>query len=114
MITTSIGKTSTIEKILKIDFQNFHISWKASKNISWAFLGSLHNETIVKYVFHEMLWKKYLSVYHCLNVTNNCSVEIKLDKYVNFINVSQLGFQTGVGNNTTYWTQLITTDKFDS
>ena len=26
----------------------------------------------------------------------------------------QPGFETGVGINTTYWTQLITTDKFDS
>ena len=52
------GKSFTIEKILKIGFQNFHISWKASKGI---FIGSLHNET-VKYVFHEMLWKKYFTV----------------------------------------------------
>ena len=32
MKTNSIGKSFTIEKILKIDFQDFHISWKASKN----------------------------------------------------------------------------------
>ena len=63
MKTNSIGKSFTIEKILKIDFQNFHILWKASKSITWTFLGSLHNETIVKYVFHEMLWKKYFTVY---------------------------------------------------
>ena len=59
------------------------------------------------------------------NVTNNYRLEIKLDKYVNFINVSkrqsfasatfpytkcfeilytfiQPSFQTGAGNNTTY------------
>ena len=42
-----------IEKILKVDFQNFDISWDVSKSISWTFLGSLHNETIVKYAFHE-------------------------------------------------------------
>ena len=95
-------------------FSEFSYFMKGFKKYIMNISCSLHNETIVKYVFHEMLWKKYLSVYHCLNVTNNCSVEIKLDKYVNFINVSQLGFQTGVGNNTTYWTQLITTDKFDS
>ena len=53
----------TIEKILKIDFQNFDVSWNVSKSISWTFLGSLHDETIVKYVFHEMLWKKYFTVY---------------------------------------------------
>ena len=58
MKTNSIGKSFTIEKILKIDFQNFHISWKASKSISWTFIGGLHNETIVKYAFHEMLGKK--------------------------------------------------------
>ena len=63
-------------------------------------------------------------------------MEIKLDKYMNFINVFQMqsfasatfpctqyfeilyafiqpGFQTGVGNNATYWMQLIITDKFD-
>ena len=68
MKTNSIGKSFTIQKILIIDFQNFHISWKASKNISWAFLGSLHNETIVKYIFHEMLWKKYFTVYPRLKV----------------------------------------------
>ena len=31
MKTNSMGKSFTIEKILKIDFQNFHVSWKASK-----------------------------------------------------------------------------------
>ena len=63
MKTNSIGNSFTIEKILKIYFQNFHISWKASKSISWKFLGSLHNEIIVKYVFHGMLWKKFFTVY---------------------------------------------------
>ena len=72
MKTNSIGRPFTIEKILKIDFQNFHISWKASKIISWAFLGSLHNETNVKYVFHEMFWKKYLTLYGCFNC---CTME---------------------------------------
>ena len=42
-------------------------SRKASKSISWIFVSSLHNETIVKYVFHEMLWKKYFTVYPRLN-----------------------------------------------
>ena len=51
------------EKILKIDFQNFNISWNVPKGISWTFLDSLYNETIVKYVFHEMFWKKYFTVY---------------------------------------------------
>ena len=114
-------KSFTIEKIPKIDFHNFQISWKASKSISWTFIqkkppevfckdvlrnfakftgkhlcgvsfliklrfpvnfakflrtpfltehlwwlllfiGSLHNETIVKYAFHEFLWK-YFTVY---------------------------------------------------
>ena len=63
MKTDSIGKSLTIEKILKIDFQYFDISWNPSKSISWTFLGSLHNETIVGYVFHEILWKKYFTVY---------------------------------------------------
>ena len=67
MKTNSIGKSFTIDKILKIDFQNFDVSWNVSKSISWTFLGSLHDETIVKYVFHEMLWKKYFTVYPCLD-----------------------------------------------
>ena len=33
------------------------------KYISWTFLGSLHKETIVKYAFHEIVWKKYFTVY---------------------------------------------------
>ena len=59
MKTNSIGKSFTIEKILKIGFQNFLISWKASKYMSWTFLGSLH----------EMLWKKYFTVYPGLKTT---------------------------------------------
>ena len=63
MKTNSIRKSLTIEKILKIDFKNSHISLKALKSISWAFIGSLHNETVMKYAFHEMLWKKCFTVY---------------------------------------------------
>ena len=69
MKTNSIGEFFTIEKILKIDLQNFRISWNASESISWTFLGSLHFETIVKYVFHEILWKKYFTVYSHLKRT---------------------------------------------
>ena len=71
MKTNAIEKSFTIDKILKIDFQNFHISWKGSKSISWAFLGSLHHETIAKYVFHEMLWEKYFTMYPRINGYNN-------------------------------------------
>ena len=46
MKTNPIGKSFTIEKVLKIDFQNFYISLKASKTIKGTFLGSLHNETL--------------------------------------------------------------------
>ena len=70
MKTNSIGKSFTIEKILKIDFQNFHISWNVSKSISRTFLRSLHNEIIAKYVFHEMFWKKYFTVYSRLKKTS--------------------------------------------
>ena len=45
MKTNSIEKSFTIEKILKTDFQNFHFMK--------GFLGSLNDETIVKYLFHE-------------------------------------------------------------
>ena len=47
-----------IEKILKI-----YISWNVAKSMSWTFLGSLPNKTIVKYAFHEIVWKKYFIVY---------------------------------------------------
>ena len=63
METNSIVKSFMMEKILKIDFQNFYISPNVSKSISWTFLASLHNETIVKYAFHEIVWKKYFTVY---------------------------------------------------
>ena len=58
MKTNSTEKSFILEKILKIDFQNFDISWKGLKSISWTFLGSLHSETIVKYAFHEIPSKK--------------------------------------------------------
>ena len=70
MEANSIVKSFMIEKILKIDFQNFYISWNVSKS---TFLGSLHNETIVKYAFHEIVWKKYFTVYPRLNRKLNCS-----------------------------------------
>ena len=63
METITIVKSFMKEKILKIDFQNFCISWNVSKSISWTFLGSLHNKTIVKYAFHETVWKKNFTVY---------------------------------------------------
>ena len=37
MKTNSIEKSFTIEKILKINFPTFHISWKPSKSKSWNF-----------------------------------------------------------------------------
>ena len=46
MKTNPIGKSFTIDKVLKIDFQNFYISLKASKSMKGTFLGSLHNETL--------------------------------------------------------------------
>ena len=42
--TNLIEKSLKIWKILKIDFQNFHTSSKASKSTSQTFLGSLHNK----------------------------------------------------------------------
>ena len=40
MKTDLIEKYFAIQKILKINFQNFDISWKGSKSISWIFLDS--------------------------------------------------------------------------
>ena len=48
-------------------FSEFSYIMKGSKSISWTFLGSLHNKTIVKHVFHEMPWKKHFTVYPRLN-----------------------------------------------
>ena len=64
-------------KYLRTPFwQNTSGACKGSKSMSWKFLGSLHDETIAKYVFHEMLWKKYFTVYPRLNVYNNLMVRI--------------------------------------
>ena len=63
MEINSIEKPFTKKKILKIDFQNFRVSLRATKIIARTFLVSLHYETIVKYVFHELLWKKHFTVY---------------------------------------------------
>ena len=53
---------------------------------AWTFLGSLHNETLVKYVFQEMLWKKYFIVYPRLKET----LFSVLKFYYNFKNTSGL------------------------
>ena len=44
-------------------FSEFLYFMKGFKKKSYTFLGSLHNETNVKYAFHEMFWKKYFTVY---------------------------------------------------
>ena len=44
-------------------FSEFLYFMKDFKKKSYTFLGSLHNETNVKYAFHEMFWKKYFTVY---------------------------------------------------
>ena len=41
-------KSFANKKILKIDFQNYHVSRKAIKSIKKTFCGSLHNEIDVK------------------------------------------------------------------
>ena len=73
-----------IGKMLKIDFQNFYILWKASKSTSWTFLGSLHNKNMVKYVFQEILWKKYFTVYPRLYkyLQLYLNLELKTKKYI--------------------------------
>ena len=48
-------KVFTNKKHLKFDFQNFHVLWKGTKSTPRTFLGSIHRETILKYVFYEML-----------------------------------------------------------
>ena len=60
-------KVFTDKKFLQMDFQNFHVSWKAIKSISWTVCGSLQNEVNVKEVFHEMIWKKNFTVCPCLH-----------------------------------------------
>ena len=63
METNSIEKFFTINKSLKIDFQNFHISLTTSKKY---IMSISRYETIIKYVFHKMLLKNYFTVYPCL------------------------------------------------
>ena len=54
-----------MEKILKIDFQNFYILKKSQKVYFREFTQW---KTIVKYAFHEVVWKKYFTVYPRLKV----------------------------------------------
>ena len=60
METNSIEKFFTINKSLKIDFQNFHILLTISKKY---IMKISRYETVIKYVFHEMLLKNYFTVY---------------------------------------------------
>ena len=60
METSSIEKFFTINKSLKIDFQNFHILLTISKKY---IMKISRYETVIKYVFHEMLLKNYFTVY---------------------------------------------------
>ena len=46
-----------------------HDRENSENRFSWTFLGSLHNETVVKHVFHEMVWKKHFTVYSRLKNT---------------------------------------------
>ena len=43
-----------IEKILKIDFQNFYIH-EMSQKVYHGHFSVLHNETTVKYGFHQIV-----------------------------------------------------------
>ena len=56
-----------------------------SKSISWTFIGSLCNETIIKYAFHEMLWKKYFTVYPRLKINIYSNYSLTLPTARNFI-----------------------------
>ena len=70
MKTNSIEKYFTIQKILKIDFQNFDISWKGSKSISWIFLGS---ETQWNYRETRISWNALKETFHSVSspIENN-------------------------------------------
>ena len=48
---------------LKINFKNFHFMKGSKKGYHEHFSVVLHNETIVKYKFHEMIWKKHFTMY---------------------------------------------------
>ena len=97
------------EKILKIDFQNFYISLNVSKSISWTFLGSLHNETIVKYAFHEILWKKYFTVYPRLS--QNSQENTCASNFIKKETVAQVFFCEfcEISDNTFFTEYLLTT-----
>ena len=64
MKENSVGKSFTIEKILKIAFQNFHISWNTSKGISWTFIGSLKQGYTVKLFFQSISWNTVSGPFH--------------------------------------------------
>ena len=74
METNSIVKSFMIEKILKIDFQNFYISWNVSKSISWTFLGSLHNETNYREI--RISWKSLKEIFHSVSSPSYCFIII--------------------------------------
>ena len=95
MKTNSKENSFTNKKILKIDFQNFHVAWRTTKSISQIFFATLHDETIVKYVFHEMLWKKYFTIIPhlkqiCLESVCFCPLHSKLTPPRTFLALKSL------------------------
>ena len=81
MITNSMKKSFTNKKILKIDFQNFYVSWKAAKSISRTFIGSLRNETIAKFVIHRIDYKE---IFHSVSSPKrNCKRSKPVKNYLN-------------------------------
>ena len=70
MKTDLIEKYFTIQKILKINFQNFDISLKGSKSISWIFLDS---ETQWNYREIRISWNVLKETFHSVSspIENN-------------------------------------------
>ena len=54
-LQTSLIKKDLIKHENKFNRKVFHDKENSENRVSEFSLGSLHNETIVKYVFHEML-----------------------------------------------------------
>ena len=61
--------------------------------MSWTFIGSLHNETIMKYVFHEMLWEKYFTLYPGFKSFNQLNKMLSILISFSFVTIVTNGFK---------------------
>ena len=87
----SIEKSFTRKKLLKIGFQNFHVSWNAIKSISRTFYGSLHDE-INANLFTISLWHKQSQVYFLFEKSLKMAAIITISTLLPLIRARNLFF----------------------